>query len=117
LGFEGLTAAAHIHLNGPKLGVLEELFDEEPIYIAVSSAAGGIDPAFNPISEVRGLVLVLDLLAFCATTKADFPAIILFAQCHGGISSFSRTSTGRSTSTASQFRNLGLAGRRLIEPL
>jgi hypothetical protein len=48
------------------------------------------------------VVLVLDLSDFSAATKADFPAIILFAQCHGGISSFSRTST----STASQFRNL-----------
>ena len=38
------------------------------------------------------LVLVLDLLRFCATTKADFPAINLFARCHGGISSFSSTS-------------------------
>jgi hypothetical protein len=52
----------------------------------------------NPISEVRGLVLVLvvvlvlDLLGFCAATKADFPARRGgFAQCHGGISSFSRT--------------------------
>ena len=31
------------------------------------------------------LVLVLDRLGFCATTKADFAAMILFAQCHGGI--------------------------------
>src|SRR5438552_17075141 len=32
-----------LSLNGTKLGVLEEFFGEEPIYIQVSSSAGGID--------------------------------------------------------------------------
>jgi hypothetical protein len=43
-----------LSLNGTKLGVLEEFFDEEPMYIAVSSAAGGIDAAINPILVALG---------------------------------------------------------------
>ena len=38
-----------LSLNGTKLGVLEEFFDEEPIYIPVSSDAGGIEAAMNAI--------------------------------------------------------------------
>ena len=38
-----------ISLNGTKLGVLEEFFGEEPVYISVSSDAGGIDAALNAI--------------------------------------------------------------------
>jgi tetratricopeptide (TPR) repeat protein len=43
-----------LSLNGTKLGVLEEFFDEEPIYIPVSSAAGGIDEAMHPILVALG---------------------------------------------------------------
>jgi tetratricopeptide (TPR) repeat protein len=41
-------------LNGTKLGGLEEFFDGEPIYLAVSNAAGGIDAAINPILIALG---------------------------------------------------------------
>lgn len=37
-----------LSLNGTKLGVLEEFFDEEPVYIPVSSDDGGIDTAIHP---------------------------------------------------------------------
>jgi hypothetical protein len=43
-----------LSLNGTKLGVLELFFDEEPIYIPVSSAAGGIDAAIDPILVALG---------------------------------------------------------------
>src|SRR5260370_11033374 len=43
-----------LSMNGTKLGVLEEFFDEEPIYIPVSSAAGGIDEAIHPILVALG---------------------------------------------------------------
>lgn len=36
-------------VDGCKLGVLEEFFDTEPIYIPISSAAGGIDAALDAI--------------------------------------------------------------------
>lgn len=36
-----------LSLNGTKLGVLEEFFGEEPIYISVSSEAGGVEAAMN----------------------------------------------------------------------
>jgi hypothetical protein len=36
-----------LSLNGTKLGVLEEFFGEEPIYIPVSSEAGGVEAAMN----------------------------------------------------------------------
>ena len=38
-----------ISLNGTKLGVLEAFFGEEPIYISVSSDAGGVEAAMNAI--------------------------------------------------------------------
>jgi hypothetical protein len=44
-----------LSLNGTRLGVLEEFFEEEPIYIPVSSAAGGIDAAIHPILVALGL--------------------------------------------------------------
>src|SRR5205814_269124 len=38
-----------LSLNGTKLGVLEEFFEEEPVYIPVSSDAGGVEAAMNAI--------------------------------------------------------------------
>ena len=43
-----------LSLDGGKLGVLENFFDEEPIFISVSSAAGGIDAAIHPILVALG---------------------------------------------------------------
>src|SRR5260370_30467374 len=37
-----------LSLNGTRLGALEEFFEEEPIYISVSSDAGGIEAAIHP---------------------------------------------------------------------
>ncbi len=43
-----------LSLDGTKLGVLESLFDEEPLYIPVSTAAGGVEAAMNPILVAMG---------------------------------------------------------------
>jgi tetratricopeptide (TPR) repeat protein len=43
-----------LSLDGTKLGVLEELFGHEPLYIPVSSAAGGVEAAMNPILVAMG---------------------------------------------------------------
>src|SRR5882724_1699850 len=43
-----------LSLNGTKLGVLEEFFGEEPVYIAVSSDAGGVEAAMNSILVAMG---------------------------------------------------------------
>jgi hypothetical protein len=43
-----------LSLNGTKLGVLEEFFGQEPLYIPVSSGAGGIDAALNAILVAVG---------------------------------------------------------------
>jgi hypothetical protein len=43
-----------LSLDGTRLGVLEEFFDEEPIYIPVSSGAGGIAAAMDPILVALG---------------------------------------------------------------
>jgi tetratricopeptide (TPR) repeat protein len=51
-------------LNGTRLGVLEEFFGEEPIYIPLSSGAGGIEAAINPI-----------LVALGKRDPADVPAL------------------------------------------
>jgi hypothetical protein len=52
-----------LSLNGTRLGVLEELFGEELIYIPVSSAAGGIDAALNAILVAVGKRLPADVPA------------------------------------------------------
>ena len=43
-----------LSLNGTKLGVLEEFFGEEPLYIPVSSEAGGVEAAMNAILVSMG---------------------------------------------------------------
>lgn len=43
-----------LSLDGTKLGVLESYFDDEPLYIPVSSAAGGVEAALNPILVAMG---------------------------------------------------------------
>ena len=43
-----------LSLNGTKLGVLEEFFGEEPVYIPVSSDAGGVEAAINAILVALG---------------------------------------------------------------
>lgn len=35
-----------LSLNGTKLGILEELFSVQPLYISVTSEAGGVESAF-----------------------------------------------------------------------
>ena len=49
-----------LSLNGTKLGVLEEFFDDEPLYIPVSSAAGGVEAAMNAILVALGKRLPSD---------------------------------------------------------
>jgi tetratricopeptide (TPR) repeat protein len=43
-----------LSLDGTRLGVLEEFFDEEPIYLPVSSGAGGVAAAIDPILVALG---------------------------------------------------------------
>src|SRR5216684_5566246 len=50
-----------LSLNGTKLGVLEEFFGEEPIYIPVTSAAGGVYAALNAILVALGKRLPTDV--------------------------------------------------------
>ncbi len=50
-----------LSLNGTRLGVLEEFFGEEPVYISVSSGAGGIDAALNAILVAMGKRLPADV--------------------------------------------------------
>ncbi|HEU4833724.1 MAG TPA: tetratricopeptide repeat protein [Pyrinomonadaceae bacterium] len=59
-----------LSLNGTKLGILEEFFDEEPIYISVSSEAGGVEAAMNAILVALGKRSPADVAA-TAQPKAD----------------------------------------------
>jgi len=43
-----------LSLNGTQLGVLEEIFGEEPLYIPVSSEAGGVEAAMNAVLVAMG---------------------------------------------------------------
>ena len=53
-----------LSLNGTKLGVLEEFFGEEPLYIPVSSDAGGVEVAINEV-----------LIAVGKRLRADVPVV------------------------------------------
>ena len=57
-------------LNGTKLGVLEEFFGEEPIYISVTSDAGGVEAAMDAILVDLGERLPADVPA-SAQPKAE----------------------------------------------
>lgn len=59
-----------LSLNGTKLGVLEEFFGEEPVYIPVSGDAGGIDAALNAILVGVGKRLPADV-PVAAQPKAE----------------------------------------------
>lgn len=50
-----------LSLNGTKLGVLEEFFGEEPLYIPITSDAGGIEAAMNAILVALGKRLPADV--------------------------------------------------------
>jgi tetratricopeptide (TPR) repeat protein len=50
-----------LSLDGTKLGVLEEFFGEEPLYIPVSSGAGGVEAAMNAILTAMGKRLPSDV--------------------------------------------------------
>ncbi len=50
-----------LSLNNTKLGVLEEFFGEEPVYIPVSSDAGGVEAAMNAILVAVGQRLPADV--------------------------------------------------------
>jgi len=52
-----------LSLNGTRLGVLEEFFGEEPVYIPVSSDAGGVEAAMNAILVALGQRLPADVAA------------------------------------------------------
>jgi len=41
-------------LDGTKLGVIEDFFEAEPLYIPVSSTAGGVDGAIHPLLVALG---------------------------------------------------------------
>jgi tetratricopeptide (TPR) repeat protein len=50
-------------LDGTRLGVFEEFFGEEPVYIPVSSGAGGVEAAMNAILVAIGERLPADIPA------------------------------------------------------
>ncbi len=52
-----------LSLDGTKLGVLEQFFGEEPVYIPVSSAPGGLDAALSAILIAMGKRLPADVPA------------------------------------------------------
>src|ERR1051325_2385116 len=59
-----------LSLNGSKLGFLEEFFGEEPVYISVTSDAGGVEAALNAILVAVGKRLPADVPA-TAQPKAE----------------------------------------------
>ncbi|MBC7730170.1 MAG: toll/interleukin-1 receptor domain-containing protein, partial [Microbacteriaceae bacterium] len=52
-----------LSLNGSQLGVLETLFGDEPVYIPVSSEAGGVEAAMNALLVALGQRKAADVAA------------------------------------------------------
>jgi tetratricopeptide (TPR) repeat protein len=53
-------AVIPLSLDGTRLGVLESFFDGEPLYVPMSSAAGGVDAAMNSLLVALGKRLPTD---------------------------------------------------------
>src|SRR2546427_3209102 len=66
-----------LSLDGTKLGVLEEFFGEEPIYIPVSSAAGGAEAALNAILVAMGKRLPADVPAAAQPAAEPLEELVL----------------------------------------
>ena len=66
-----------LSLDGTKLGVLEELFGHEPLYIPVSSAAGGVEAAMNPILVAMGKRLPAEVAVPPQPTAEPLEEVVL----------------------------------------
>src|SRR6185503_19884882 len=66
-----------LSLNGTKLGVLEEFFNDEPIYIAVSNDAGGVEAALNAILVALGKRLPADMAATAQPKTEPLEELVL----------------------------------------
>jgi len=64
-------------LDNCQLGVLETLMGEEPVYLPISSAPGGIDAALNKILEALGLRLPADLPRHAQLSTESLEELIL----------------------------------------
>ena len=68
-----------LSLNGTKLGVLEALFGDEPLYIAVSSEAGGVEAAMHALLVALGERLPTDVLAMRQPKAEPLEELVLEA--------------------------------------
>lgn len=66
-----------LSLNGTKLGVLEGFFNEEPIYISVSSDAGGVEAAMNALLVALGKRLPADIPATAQPNAEPLEELVL----------------------------------------
>lgn len=66
-----------LSLDGTQLGVMEEFFEAEPIYIPVSSAAGGIEAVINALLVAVGKRLPADLPATPQPTAEPLEELVL----------------------------------------
>ena len=64
-------------LDGTKLGVLEEFFDEERIYIPVSSQPGGLEEALPEIRKALRLTLPTDIPSIAPTPSKPLEDLVL----------------------------------------
>lgn len=66
-----------LSLDGTKLGVLEEFFGKEPVYVPVSSSPGGIESAMNDILVALGKRLPADIASTPQTGPEPLEDLIL----------------------------------------
>lgn len=66
-----------LSLNGTKLGVMGQLFGEEPMYVPVSSDAGGVEAALDAILVALGERLPADVLTSPQPTAEPLEELVL----------------------------------------
>jgi tetratricopeptide (TPR) repeat protein len=66
-----------LSLNGTKLGMMEEFFDDEPIYIPVGSDAGGVEAAINAILVALGKRSPADVAATAQPKSEPLEELVL----------------------------------------
>ena len=101
-----------LSLDDTKLGVLEEYFDEEPLYIPVSSGAGGVEAALDAILVAMGKRLPAERWAAAQPQPEPLEELVLHLTYMG---IFERDGVRRASARASLAYEPATPGRPTVE--
>jgi len=112
-----------LSLNGTKLGVLEEFFGEEPVYISVSSDAGGVEAAMNDLLVALRKRLPTDIAVAVQPKAEPLEELVLeltdlkFHEQDGVVRASARARLVYEPATPGQPDVHSMKGWRLIQPI